>query len=61
MISISLEEPELIFEMYTNIEQRLSSLALIHLNYETYIDVNEVCKLFLEKTSKMNAVSQFVV
>ena len=33
----------------TQTEQRLSCLALIHLNYETYIDVNEVCKLFLEK------------
>ncbi len=36
----------------TQTEERLSSLALIHMNYETNIDVNEVCKSFLEKNPR---------
>lgn len=30
-------------------EERLSALALIHSNYEAEINVDQVCKLFLEK------------
>ena len=33
----------------TQTEERLSALALIHSNYEAQIDVDQVCKLFLEK------------
>ena len=33
----------------TQTEHRLSALALIHCNYNETIDVNHVCKLFLEK------------
>ena len=31
----------------TQTEERLTALALIHMNYETNIDKNRVCKLFL--------------
>ncbi len=42
----------------TQTEERLSYLALIHMNYETSIDVNEVCKSFLEKNPRrMQSVS----
>ncbi len=42
----------------TQTEERLSSLALIHMNYETSIDINEVCKSFLEKNPRrMQSVS----
>ena len=30
-------------------EERLTALALIHSNYETHIDVDTVCKIFLQK------------
>ena len=30
-------------------EERLSALGLIHINYETIIDIDYVCKLFFEK------------
>ena len=33
----------------TQTEERLSALALIHSNYEAQIDVDQVCKLLLEK------------
>ena len=33
----------------TQTEERLSALALIHSNYEAEINVDQVCKLFLEK------------
>lgn len=33
----------------TQTEERLSALALIHMNYETEIHVDEVCKVFLQK------------
>jgi hypothetical protein len=33
----------------TQTEERLSALALIHANYDTNVDVDEVCKLFIEK------------
>lgn len=33
----------------TQTEERLTALALIHMNYETDIDKNRVCKLFLNK------------
>ena len=33
-------------------EERLSALALIYINYETVIDVNDVCKIFFQKHSR---------
>ena len=33
----------------TQTEQRLSALALIHMNYEIEISVDDVCKTFLQK------------
>ena len=33
----------------SQIEERLTALALIHSNYETQIDIDTVCKLFLQK------------
>ena len=33
----------------TQTEERLTALALIHMNYETEICVDEVCKKFFEK------------
>ena len=30
-------------------EQKLSALTLVHCNYETQVDVDSVCKLYLEK------------
>ena len=47
VISIGLEEAELLFEIYSN--RVLSSLALIHQNYETNIDVIKACQPILEK------------
>ena len=32
----------------TQTEERLSALALIHLNYETEMNVDTVCKLFFQ-------------
>ena len=33
----------------TQTEEHLSALALIHMNYETEIHIDEVCKIFLQK------------
>ena len=33
----------------TQSEDRLSAAALIHANYVTPVDVNQVCKLFMQK------------
>lgn len=30
-------------------EQRLSSLAMIHINYDVKIDIDSVCQMFIEK------------
>ena len=33
----------------TQSEDRLAAAALIHVNYATPVDVNQVCKLFMQK------------
>ena len=44
----------------TQTEQRLSALALIHMNYEIEISVDDVCKTFLQKhPRKMEKANSF--